>query len=65
MPHLRTLKRWIHLLPRNDPSEQILNQLCGILTHCTTTSKAIQRITINLAVPFDLRGAHSPQLVLC
>jgi len=50
MPHLHTLKRWIHLLPRNDPSEQILNQLCGILTHCTMTSKAIQHITINLAV---------------
>jgi hypothetical protein len=50
MPHLRTLKRWIHLLPRNDPSEQILDQLCDILTHCTTTSKEILHITINLAV---------------
>lgn len=50
MPHLRTLKRWIHLLPGNNPTEQILNQLCDILNHCTTTSKVIQHITINLAV---------------
>lgn len=47
---VRTLKRWIHLLPRNNPTEQILNQLCDILNHCTTTSKVIQHITINLAV---------------
>ena len=49
MPHLRILKRWIHL-PTNGPPERTLNQLCDILTHCTTTSKVIERITINLLV---------------
>ena len=49
MPHLRILKRWIRL-PTNGPPERTLNQLCGVLTHCTTTSKVIERITINLCV---------------
>ena len=49
MPHLRILKRWIHL-PTNGPPERTLNQLCDVLTHCTTASKVIERITINLCV---------------
>lgn len=49
IPHHRILKRWIHL-PTNGPPERTLNQLCDVLTHCTTTSKDIERITINLLV---------------
>lgn len=49
MPHLRILKRRI-ILPTNGPPEQKLNQLRDVLTHSTTTSKVIERITINLLV---------------
>jgi hypothetical protein len=49
MPHLRILKRRIHL-PTNGPPERTLNQLCDVLKHCTTTSQVIERITITLLV---------------
>ena len=43
------MKRWIHL-PTIAAPERTLNQLCDVLTHCTTTPKVIERITINLLV---------------
>jgi hypothetical protein len=49
MPHLRILKRRIHL-PTNGPPERPLNQLCDVLKHGTTTSQVIERITITLLV---------------
>ena len=49
MPHLCILRWWI-CLSTNGPPKWTLNQLCDILTQCTTTSKVIKCITINLCV---------------